>query len=130
MSGAKAERKEVIAVYAVKMNMDLDNPQEVMTMDESKKQKLRDIFWDMNEISHNITTKTTKSSSGSGTSATETTTTTKTLHITVTHKTADEMASQYHFSREQIDSMRELLDAKYNSLWSSVLHGILSRFLL
>lgn len=126
MSGAKAEWKEVLAVYAVKMNMDLDNPQEVMTMDESKKQKLRDIFWDMNEISQNITTQTTKTTSGSGTSATETTTTTKTLHITVTHKTADDMASQYHFSQEQIDSMHELLDAKYNSLWSSVLHGIVS----
>ena len=126
MSGAKAEWKEVLAVYAVKMNMDLDNPQEVMTMDESKKDKLRDIFWDMNEISHNITTQTTRSTSGSGTSATETTTTTKTLHINVTHKTADEMASQYHFSRDQIDSMHELLDAKYNSLWSSVLHGIVS----
>lgn len=126
MSGAKAEWKEVLAVYAVKMNMDLDNPQEVMTMDESKKQKLREIFWDMNEISHNITTESKTTTSGSGTSATETTTTTKTLHITVTHKTADEMASQYHFSRDQIDSMHELLDAKYNSLWSSVLHGIVS----
>ena len=126
MSGAKAEWKEVLAVYAVKMNMDLDNPQEVMTMDESKKQKLRDIFWDMNEISHNITTESKTTTSGSGTSATETTTTTKTLHITVTHKTADEMASQYHFSQDQIDSMHELLDAKYNSLWSSVLHGIVS----
>ena len=126
MSGAKAEWKEVLAVYAVKMNMDLDNPQEVMTMDESKKQKLRDIFWDMNEISHNITTESKTTTSGSGTSATETTTTTKTLHITVTHKTADETASQYHFSRDRIDSMHELLDAKYNSLWSSVLHGIVS----
>ena len=126
MSGAKAEWKEVLAVYAVKMNMDLDNPQEVMTMDESKKQKLREIFWDMNEISHNITTESKTTTSDSGTSATETTTTTKTLHITVTHKTADEMASQYHFSRDQIDSMHELLDAKYNSLWSSVLHGIVS----
>ena len=126
MSGAKAEWKEVLAVYAVKMNMDLDNPQEVMTMDESKKDKLRDIFWDMNEISQNITTESKTTTSGSGTSATETTTTTKTLHITATHKTADEMASQYHFSREQIDSMHELLDAKYNSLWSSVLHGIVS----
>ncbi len=126
MSGAKAEWKEVLAVYAVKMNMDLDNPQEVMTMDESKKQKLREIFWDMNEISHNLTTESKTTTSGSGTSATETTTTTKTLHITVTHKTADDMASQYHFSREQIDSMHELLDAKYNSLWSSVLHGIVS----
>lgn len=126
MSGAKAEWKEVLAVYAVKMNMDLDNPQEVMTMDESKKQKLRDIFWDMNEISHNITTESKTTTSGSETSATETTITTKTLHITVTHKKADEMASQYHFSRDQIDSMHELLDAKYNSLWSSVLHGIVS----
>ena len=51
ISGGRAVWKDVLAVYAVKTNTDTDNPQEVATMDESKKQILSDIFWEMNSIS-------------------------------------------------------------------------------
>ena len=51
ISGGRAVWKDVLAVYAVKTNTDKDNPQEVATMDESKKQLLSDIFWEMNSIS-------------------------------------------------------------------------------
>lgn len=44
MSGSRAVWKDVLAVYAVKTNTDEDNPQEVATMDDSKKQILTDIF--------------------------------------------------------------------------------------
>lgn len=58
MSGSRAVWKEVIAVYAVKTNIDPDNAQEVATMDEDKKQLLTDIFWEMNDISSHSETKT------------------------------------------------------------------------
>ena len=51
MSGSRAVWKEVLAVYSVKTTTDPDNPQEVATMDETKKGLLTDIFWEMNEIS-------------------------------------------------------------------------------
>ena len=51
MSGSRAVWKEVLAVYSVKTNTDQDNPQEVATMDDGKKQLLKDIFWEMNQIS-------------------------------------------------------------------------------
>ncbi len=124
MSGARAEWKNVLAVYAAKMNMDPDDPDEVVTMDESKKRKLKEVFWDMNEISHNVTSSGSSSSGGNTSSTTATERVTRTLHITVTHKTPDEMASQYHFSQDQIDSMHELLDSSNDALWSSLLHGI------
>ena len=50
ISGGRAVWKDVLAVYAVKTNTDKDNPQEVATMDEGKKQILSDIFWEMNSI--------------------------------------------------------------------------------
>ena len=49
MSGSRAVWKEVLAVYSVKTTTDPDNPQEVATMDETKKGLLTDIFWEMNE---------------------------------------------------------------------------------
>lgn len=43
---------------AVKVNTDPDNPQEVATMDDSKKKILKDVFWAMNEITYSTVTKT------------------------------------------------------------------------
>ncbi len=129
MSGSRAVWKEVLAVYAVKVNTDPDNPQEVATMDDTKKQLLSDIFWEMNSISSrtetSTSTVTTETDDGNGNIIeTETTETYTTLYITVSHKTVDEMAQQYGFTQEQRDYLVELLNDENNSLWSAVLYGI------
>ena len=59
LSGSRAVWPEVLAVYAVKATTDPDNPQEVATMDDRKKDLLKEIFWAMNEISHRTETATT-----------------------------------------------------------------------
>ena len=129
MSGSRAVWKEVLSVYSVKVNTDPDNPQEVATMDDSKKQLLKDIFWEMNSISSRTESKSetviTETDDGNGNIVqTETTVTRTYLYITVSHKTVDEMAAQYGFNQEQKDYLTELLQDKNNSLWSSVLYGI------
>ena len=129
MSGSRAVWKDVLAVYAVKTNTDQDNPQEVATMDDSKKQILTDIFWEMNAISSRTESKTemqiTETDDGHGNIVqTETTVTQTYLYITVSHKTVDEMAAQYGFNQEQKDYLAELLKDENNSLWSAVLYGI------
>lgn len=129
MSGSRAVWKEVLAVYSVKTTTDPDNPQEVATMDEGKKQLLSGIFWEMNEISSRTETKTetviTESDDGHGNIVqTETTVTQTYLYITVSHKTADEMADQYGFNDKQRQQLSELLAEENNSLWSQVLYGI------
>jgi len=58
MSGSRAVWKDVLAVYAVKINTDPNNPQEVATMDNGKKQLLTDIFWEMNAISSRTESRT------------------------------------------------------------------------
>ena len=129
MSGSRAVWKEVLSVYSVKVNTDPDNPQEVATMDDSKKQLLKDIFWEMNSISSRKESKSetviTETDDGNGNIVqTETTVTRTYLYITVSHKTVDEMAVQYGFNQEQKNYLTELLQDKNNSLWSSVLYGI------
>lgn len=129
MSGSRAVWKDVLAVYAVKTNTDQDNPQEVATMDDSKKQILKDIFWEMNQISSRTESKTemqiTETDDGHGNIVqTETTVTRIYLYITVSHKTVDEMAAQYGFNQEQKDYLTELLKDENNSMWSAVLYGI------
>ena len=129
MSGSRAVWKEVLAVYSVKTTTDPDNPQEVATMDDNKKQLLKDIFWEMNEISSRTESKTetqiTESDDGHGNIVeTETTVTQTYLYITVSHKTAEEMADKYGFNGEQRRKLLELLAEENNSLWSAVLYGI------
>lgn len=129
MSGSRAIWKEVLAVYAVKTNTDSENPQEVATMDDGKKNLLSNIFWEMNEISHKTETKTEtvieETDDGHGNIVqTEKTETSTILYITVSHKTANEMAEKYGFNAEQKEYLTELLRDENNSLWAGVLYGI------
>ena len=129
MSGSRAVWKEVLAVYAVKTTTDPDNAQEVATMDDEKLELLKDIFWQMNEISSSTSTQTETvietSDDGNGNIVeTEVTVTRTYLYITVSHKTAEEMADQFGFNEDQREQMAELLADENNSLWSQVLYGI------
>ena len=129
MSGSRAVWPEVLAVYAVKTTTDPDNPQEVATIDDSKKAILTDIFWEMNQISSRTETRTetviTETDDGNGNIVeTESTVTQTYLYITVSHKTAEEMAEQYGFDEEQKEQLAELLAEENRSLWSAVLYGI------
>ena len=129
MSGSRAVWPEVLAVYAVKTTTDPDNPQEVATIDDSKKAILTDIFWEMNQISSRTETRTetviTETDDGNGNIVeTETTVTQTYLYITVSHKTAEEMAAQYGFDEEQKEQLAELLAEENRSLWGAVLYGI------
>ena len=128
MLGSRAVWPEVLSVYAVKTAGDPNNPQEVASMDESKKQILKDVFWAMNEISFNTATKTenvvTETDDGNGNIVETTESVTRTyLYIRVTHKSADEMAQQYGFTDEQKEQLRELLSDENKKMWSGVLYG-------
>ena len=129
MSGSRAVWKDVLAVYSVKVNTDPDNPLEVATLDDTKKKLLTDIFWEMNEISSHTERKThkeiEKSDDGHGNIVvTEKLVTETFLYITVSHKTADEMAAKYGFNQKQKHFLAELLKDENNPLWSQVLYGI------
>ena len=129
MSGSRAVWPEVLAVYAVKTTTDPDDPQEVATVDDAKKAILNDIFWQMNEISSRTESKTekviTETDDGHGNIVETATTVTRTyLYITVSHKTAEEMADLFNFNADQRQQLSELLAEENNSLWSAVLYGI------
>jgi len=128
MKGSRAVWKEVLAVYSVKVNTDPDNPQEVVTMNDAKKKLLKTIFWDMNNITSRtedkLETVITETDDGNGNIVQIKNTERRTyLYITVSHKTAYDMASKYGFNQEQRKYLDELLGDENNSLWSSVLYG-------
>ena len=73
-------------------------------MNDMKLELLRKVFWDMNSISYRVERHT----KGSGKDKT----TVVYLYITISHKTTDEMADQYHFNADQKKQLAELLDEK------------------
>lgn len=128
-SGARAVWPEVLAIYAVKVNTDPNNPQDVASMDDSKKAMLKEIFWAMNQINSRVeTTEETvlieTVDEDGNIVVTETTETVTTLYITVTHKTAMTMAYEYGFTDEQKQMLNELLQDENASMWATVLYGI------
>lgn len=128
MSGSRAVWPEVLSIYAVKTTNDPDNPQEVASMTDEKKQLLKDIFWEMNEISYETEEKTetviVETDDGEGNIIEEEVEeTTVYLYITVSHKTVEEMMAQYGFTEDQKAQVAELL-AQDSSMWASVLYGI------
>ena len=127
--GTQADWPQVLAVYAVMLNTDPDNPMEVVTMDNDKKAILADIFWDMNEISYNTSSETEMvpmevPDEEGNLQRVEVPVTTVTLHIQTSGKTAEEMAEAYAFTDEQKEWLTELLKPEYQSMWAGALYGI------
>ena len=118
---------ELLAVYAVKVNTDPDNPAEVATLDDDKVNRLRGVLNDMAILSYHLTEETEEHTvtDEDGGESTETVTII-TLHITLTHKSADDMVIQYGFNEEQKDLLHELLSPEYADLWARLLGGFVS----
>lgn len=99
-----------------------------LSMTDEKKQLLKDIFWEMNEISYETEEKTetviVETDDGEGNIVEEEVEeTTVYLYITVSHKTVEEMMAQYGFTEDQKAQVAELL-SQDSSMWASVLYGI------
>lgn len=119
---------EVLAVYAVKTTNDPDNPQEVASMDFLKKAALQQVFWDMNVISthteYTTETETMVFTDIFGNEIEIPYTVIKAhLHVTVTHRTADEMADRYYFDEDEREQLEELLADENTTMWNEVIWG-------
>ena len=123
LEGNTALWRDILLIYAVKQSNGV-NEQEVITLDDNKKAIVKQIFWDMNEISYEVKTETVETSKVD-TSDTTTSQEKKVLHIYVKSKTADEMKSRYNFNAVQLKQYNELSSEKYASLWNGVIYGFL-----
>lgn len=120
ITGSQAVWKEVLAVYAVKTTTDPEG-QDVASMDEEKLGLLAEVFWEMNQLSARVETRT-ETSEGEGGTAVEAEITV--LVISVSHKPAQEMAEQLGFNADQKEQLQELLSPEYDDLWNELLYGI------
>ena len=123
--GNIADWREMIAVYAVKINLG-DEPQEVVTFDEDKAVELKEIFWDMNEISLRTETKTMsviKYETDEDGNLVEVWEDVNTIILTVVTDclSIDEISAKYDFSAKQKEMLSELLREENAELWAGIL---------
>lgn len=97
--GEQANWDLILAVFATKVaGVEDDTALDVVVITEDKKQKLKNVFWDM----HEITSRTETVASGD--------TNEKVVFITITAKTKEEMIEKYHFTRKQQEALDTLLE--------------------
>lgn len=107
VTGQSADWVEVLAVFAVKVAGSNDaDAADVATMDADRIARLKAVFWDMTTIAHRIEV-IHHPGSGDDDGWTE-----RNLYITITAKTAEEMKTAYHFNRNQIAALDELLEQR------------------
>ena len=121
LEGNMASWKDVLLIYTVKQSNGI-NQQEVITVDNTKKALIKQIFWDMNEITSEVKTEMVKSYSVNTTDI-EPDSQKKVLHIYIKSKTAEEMKTKYNFNPDQLKQYNELSDKKYASLWNNAIFG-------
>ena len=107
VTGQSADWVEVLAVFAVKVAGSNDaDAADVATIDTDRIARLKAVFWDMTTIAHRIEV-IDHPGSGDDDGWTE-----RNLYITITAKTAEEMKTAYHFNRNQIAALDELLEQR------------------
>lgn len=96
----------------------------VAALTEEQVDKLRETMWAMNAVGYSTRAETAviettdKNGKAITTEITETV-----LVISLTHKTPDEMAVDYHFTARQNNYLQLLKDPQYEELWAELLGG-------
>ena len=104
VSGSAADWVEVVAVFAVKVaGSNETDATDVVTLDADRIDRLEAVFWDMTTISQNVL-----EIDHPGTEDTEGWTE-SILDITITVRSAGEMAEEYGFTEQQRQMLQELL---------------------
>ena len=108
-----ANWNEVIATFAAKTASDKDEAQDVVVIDEERKQLLQEVFWDMNELSSHTETIRHGSSDNAWIEIV--------LYITLTSKSHEQMYEQYDFTPYQISAAEELLKPEYAQMMAELI---------
>ena len=119
--------EDVLAVFSAKVT-GAENGSQVASLDDAQVEELRNIMWEMNAVASSTRTEsheveiTEVGEDGKETTRTETVTETI-LVITITHKTAEEMAQQYRFNARQNEYLALMSEPENQNLWAELLGG-------
>ena len=119
--------EDVLAVFSAKVT-GAENGSQVASLDDAQVDELRNIMWEMNAVASSTRTESHEVEitevGEDGKETTRTVTVTETiLEITITHKTAEEMAQQYRFNTRQNEYLALMSEPENQNLWAELLGG-------
>ena len=115
--------QDVLAVFASRTS-GAEEGAPVAVIDEENLDRLRQILWDMNEVDYRTDTNTSEVEIADDEGNTTTTNVTETvLTIELTHKTAEEMRTEYAFNARQNEYLTLLSSEDTAELWGQLLGG-------
>ena len=118
--------QDVLAVFAARTSGAEDGAP-VAVIDEENLDRLRQILWDMNEVDYRTDTSTSEVEIADDEGNTTTTNVTETvLTIELTHKTAEEMRTEYAFNARQNEYLTLLSSEDTAELWNQLLGGFVA----
>ena len=121
--GDMAPWNEMFAVYAVKLG---DKPQEVVRFDENKAEQLREIFWDMNEVTTRTESMTStviryETDDEGNLVEIQEEVTLIVLIVVTDNMSADEITVEYGFTEKQVGMLDDLLSADNAKMWADLM---------
>ena len=133
ISSNKADWKDILSLYVARISNG-DNSVDVLTINDEKKNILKEIFWDINSITSNIVVEKYDESLSIGTWDRDDITEIddnviedkNILHININGKSSSDMMALYNFNDLQKNQYNELKSDKYLSLWNSAIYGVYS----
>ena len=115
LTGNMADWAEILAVFAVKTaGSENDTAMDVVTIDAARVGIIQTIFNEMNDLSYTV--ESIDHGDSNPDDEIDDSWTEKILHITITSKTADEMATVYGFTAKQLEMLTEMLNGLVGSL--------------
>ena len=116
IESTRADWKDILAVYTVDTTKG-NNEEDIMTIDDNKKNKLKELFWEFNQISSYVNNEEihVEETNVHGIK--------RVLHIVITGKSKEEIMNKHLFTNVQREQVEELLSSEYSSMWSSVING-------
>jgi hypothetical protein len=107
---------DILSVFAVKTAL-TDDGMDVITIDQTRVDLIREVFWDMTEIDH--WTETVAHTDSYGGTWYE-----RVLHIVITQRTAGEQADVYRFNDDQREVLEDLLSGDYDQYFIALITGL------
>ncbi len=119
----RAEWKDILAIYTVEISGG-EEQTEVITLDDKKIEKLKNIFWEMNKINYRVeeVEKEIETIDENENKKTEKAKR-KVLYIDISNTSVEEMMNKYNFTEKQRLQVAELTSEEYANLWNSVIYG-------
>ncbi len=108
---------DVLGIYAVKTTMDKTEPTEVATVTEEKKQILKNLYWEMNDISMSVETVEETNPDDEEAEPVEKTI----VHVSLTSEDYLDAAKRYGFTEEQNKMLKELMAPENHYLFIALI---------